>query len=324
MTKIQVLVVEDESVVALDICNKLIDMDYGVTATASTGEEAIRQASMRPDLVLMDIKLAGTMSGIEAAEEIQKRFNIPVIYLTAHSDSKTLQGARITEPYGYCLKPFDEAELRVAIEMGLYKHKKITERRQSDMTLMQTLQRHALLDSLTGLYNHRYMEVSLSQQLHHARRHSTPLGLIMLDVDHFKRFNDEFGHAAGDRILRQLGSVLKNQFRGEDVVCRYGGDEFLIILSDASLESLQKAAERLRAQVTRMNIEHDGRVLGPLTLSLGVVVFPNHGSTAEVLLLNADAALYRAKAGGRDQTVVGGDGHSSGFETTTWTQTAGG
>src|SRR5437667_4732106 len=149
---------------------------------------------------------------------------------------------------------------------------------------MQTLHSRALRDSLTGLYNRRYMEVSLSQQLHRARRHGTPLGLIMLDVDHFKRFNDEFGHAAGDRILRQLGSVLKNQFRGEDVVCRYGGDEFLIILSDASLESLQKAAERLRAQVTRMNIEHDGGVLGTLTLSLGVVVFPHHRCTAAVRL----------------------------------------
>ncbi len=240
MVNIQILVVEDESVVALDICKTLIALHYDVTAMASTGEEAIDQAaSKRPDLVLMDIKLAGTMSGIEAAEEIQ------------------------------------------------------------------TLHSHALRDSLTGLYNRRYMEVSLSQQLHRARRHGTPLGLIMLDVDHFKRFNDEFGHAAGDRILRKLGSVLANQFRGEDVVCRYGGDEFLIILSDASLDSVQQAAERLRAEIKHINIEHDRRVLGPPTLSLGVAVFPNHGSTPEVLLRNADAALYRAKACGRDQAVVG-------------------
>jgi len=306
MVNIQILVVEDESVVALDICKTLIALHYDVTAMASTGEEAIDQAaSKRPDLVLMDIKLAGTMSGIEAAEEIQRRFNIPVIYLTAHSDSSTLQQAQISEPYGYCLKPFDEAELRVAIEMALYKHKKITERKRADAALMQTLHSRALRDSLTGLYNRRYMEVSLSQQLHRARRHGTPLGLIMLDVDHFKRFNDQFGHAAGDRILRKLGSLLANQFRGEDVVCRYGGDEFLIILSDASLDSVQQAAERLRAEIRHMNIEHDRQVLGPPTLSLGVVVFPNHGSTAEVLLRNADAALYRAKACGRDQAVVG-------------------
>ncbi|HEY2981641.1 MAG TPA: response regulator, partial [Anaerolineales bacterium] len=114
MDNIQVLVVEDESVVALDICRRLIDMDYGVAAMVSTGEEAIdRAASTGPDLVLMDVKLAGTMSGTEAAEEIQRRFNIPVIYLTAHSDSRTLLQARNTEPYGYCLKPFDETEVRV-------------------------------------------------------------------------------------------------------------------------------------------------------------------------------------------------------------------
>src|SRR5436189_6118157 len=100
MTNIQVLVVEDESVVALDICKKLIDMDYGVAALASTGEEAIHQAaSTGPDLVLMDVKLAGTMSGIEAAGEMQSRYNIRVIYLTCHSDSRTLHQAEITEPY---------------------------------------------------------------------------------------------------------------------------------------------------------------------------------------------------------------------------------
>jgi len=306
MTNIQVLVVEDESVVALDICKKLIDMDYGVAALASTGEEAIHQAaSTGPDLVLMDVKLAGTMSGIEAAGEIQRRFNIPVIYLTAHSDSRTLQQAQITEPYGYCLKPFDEAELRVAMEMGLYRHNKITERKRFDATLMETLHSQALRDPLTGLYNRRYLEESLNQHLHSAMRHGMHFGLIMLDVDHFKRFNDQFGHAAGDTVLRELGSLLQNQFRGEDVVCRYGGEEFLIILSDASLENVQKVAERLRVQVRHMNIEHDRRVLGSVTLSLGVVVFPEHGATAEALLRNADAALYRAKAGGRDRAAVG-------------------
>ncbi len=295
MVNIQVLVVEDESVVALDICKKLIDMDYGVAALASTGEEAIQQAaSTGPDLVLMDIKLAGTMSGIEAAGEIQRRFNIPVIYLSAHSDSRTLQLAQITEPYGYCLKPFDEAELRVAMEMGLYRHNKINERKRFDATLMDALHRQALRDPLTGLYNRRYLEESLNQHLHSAMRHAMHFGLIMLDVDHFKRFNDQFGHAAGDTVLRELGSLLQNQFRGEDVVCRYGGDEFLIILSDAS-----------RVQVRQMNIEHDRRVLGSVTLSLGVVVFPEHGATAEALLQNADAALYRAKADGRDRAAVG-------------------
>src|SRR3989454_6161205 len=187
MVNIQILVVEDESVVALDICKTLIALHYDVTAMASTVEEAIDQAaSKRPDLVLMDIKLTGTMSGIEAAEEIQRRFNIPVIYLTAHSDSSTLQQAQITEPYGYCLKPFDEAELRVAIEMALYKHKKITERKRADAALMQTLHSRALRDSLTGLYKRRYMEMSLSHKLHHASGHRSPLGVVMLSRDHFE------------------------------------------------------------------------------------------------------------------------------------------
>src|SRR5437899_12346837 len=156
MVNKQILVVEDESVVALDICKTLTALHYDVTAMASTGEEAIHQAASKgPDLVLMDIKLAGTMSGIEAAEEIQKRFNIPVIYLTAHSDSRTLQQAQITEPYGYCLKPFDEAELRVAMEMGLYRHNKITETKQCNSALVQCCHSHALRSSPTGMYNGR-------------------------------------------------------------------------------------------------------------------------------------------------------------------------
>src|SRR5437899_11738003 len=156
MINIQVLVVEDESVVALEISKKLVDMDYGVVAMVSTGEEAIQEAASKgPDLVLMDVKLAGTMSGIEAAGEIQRRFNIPVIYLTAHSDSRTLQQAQITEPYGYCLKPLDEAELRVAIEMGLYTHKKITETKQCNSALVQCCHSHALRSSPTGMYNGR-------------------------------------------------------------------------------------------------------------------------------------------------------------------------
>ena len=129
MTKAQIMVVEDEGIVALNVENSLKGLGYEVLDVVASGEEAIEEAERtRPDLVLMDIMLEGDMDGVEAAEQIRERFNIPVIYLTAHADDDTLQRARITEPFGYLLKPFEERELHTTIEIGLYKHKVEEER----------------------------------------------------------------------------------------------------------------------------------------------------------------------------------------------------
>jgi CheY-like chemotaxis protein len=120
----KVLIVEDEIISAMDIEQSLKDLGYEMVESASSGQVAIEKAAyMAPDLVLMDIKLSGSMDGVEAAKRIQARFDIPVIYLTAHSDNETLQRAKLSEPYGYILKPFTEQELRIAIEMALYRHK---------------------------------------------------------------------------------------------------------------------------------------------------------------------------------------------------------
>ncbi len=124
MAKAQILVVEDESIVAMDIQNMLKNLGYNVPVIVSSGEEAVEKAAkIRPDLVMMDIVLKGNMDGVEAADQIRTLFDIPVVYLTAFADERTLQRAKITEPFGYILKPFDERELHVNIEMALYKHK---------------------------------------------------------------------------------------------------------------------------------------------------------------------------------------------------------
>ena len=128
MSKVNILVVEDESIVSKDIQQCLIKLGYNVVAASATGEEAITLVEEKsPDVVLMDIMLKGKMSGIEAAEQIKERYNVPVIYLTAYADESTLNKAKITEPYGYILKPFREIDLHTSIEMTLFKHKKETE-----------------------------------------------------------------------------------------------------------------------------------------------------------------------------------------------------
>ncbi len=174
----------------------------------------------------------------------------------------------------------------------------------SNLKLQETLRRQAIRDPLTGLFNRRYMEESLEREISRAARRDMPLGIVMLDIDHFKRFNDTFGHAAGDALLRELGTFLLTHLRAEDIACRYGGEEFALILAEASLESTRQRAEQLRNEVKNLNVHHLRRPLGSISLSLGVACFPEHGSTVEAVLRAADNALYRAKAGGRDRVVL--------------------
>ncbi|PYO30040.1 MAG: hypothetical protein DMD86_13965, partial [Candidatus Rokuibacteriota bacterium] len=130
------------------------------------------------------------------------------------------------------------------------------------------------------------------------------IGIILLDLDHFKPLNDSCGHDAGDALLRELAGVLKSRVRDGDIACRYGGEEFVLILPEASLELARRRAEELREEVKRLRVSHRGRVIGPITVSLGVAAFPEHGKNSAALLDAADAALYRAKAEGRDRVTI--------------------
>lgn len=174
----------------------------------------------------------------------------------------------------------------------------------ANLNLRETLHHQSVRDSLTGLFNRRYLEESLTRELARATRHGTPLGVIMIDVDHFKRFNDTYGHAAGDRILQAIAELLKVNVRGSDVPCRYGGEELTLVLTDADLATTVTRAERIRTAIAQLQVEYRGMMLGNLTASLGVAACPEHGSTGQRLLQAADAALYQAKARGRNGVVV--------------------
>jgi diguanylate cyclase (GGDEF)-like protein/PAS domain S-box-containing protein len=174
----------------------------------------------------------------------------------------------------------------------------------TNLRLQERLRDQAIRDPLTGLFNRRYMEESLERELRRAQRRSMPLGVIMIDIDHFKRFNDTFGHAAGDTLLREIGGLLQKHTRGEDIACRYGGEEFTLILLEASAGDTEQRAALLREEAGRLQVEYGHQPLGNITISVGVAVFPDHGSTVESLLKASDAALYRAKDGGRDRVMV--------------------
>ena len=174
------------------------------------------------------------------------------------------------------------------------------------LKLREALRAQAIRDPLTGLFNRRYMEESLERELLRAIRNQRPLGVIMLDLDHFKQLNDRAGHDAGDAILRELSSCIQTHTREYDLACRYGGEEFTIILPDASLDVTIKRAEKLRDTFKHLSMQYKNRRLPAGTLSLGVAGFPENGSTIDAILRAADSALYRAKHEGRDRVVVAG------------------
>jgi diguanylate cyclase (GGDEF)-like protein/PAS domain S-box-containing protein len=181
----------------------------------------------------------------------------------------------------------------------------------SNLSLRDRLRSQAIRDPLTGLFNRRYMEATLDRELRRAHRHGTSVGIMMFDVDHLKPINDTHGHDAGDALLKALGELMMKMFRGEDVACRFGGDEFTIILPEASLADIWGRAEQLREQFKDLNLEHNGGELGETTISIGVAAYPEHGRTVEELLQVSDAAAYLAKAQGGDRVMIGRTGDES-------------
>jgi diguanylate cyclase (GGDEF)-like protein len=166
------------------------------------------------------------------------------------------------------------------------------------------LREQSVRDHVSGLFNRRYLEETLERELHRAARAQTGLGIIMLDLDRFKELNDRYGHAAGDEVLRRLGDLLNSSLRFADIACRYGGDEFVLILPDAPRQVVQERAEKLRRDAGALELSFVGQPLPALSLSLGVSVFPEDGASAAALLAASDFALYRAKTAGRDRVAT--------------------
>jgi len=169
--------------------------------------------------------------------------------------------------------------------------------------LQAKLREQAIRDSLTGLFNRRYLEETVERELAAASRERSALTIILLDLDHFKQFNDKFGHAAGDSVLRSVGILLRGNTRTSDVACRYGGEEFIVVLPGAGLELAHERAEFLRMIFEQSEITFNGMPL-KATLSAGVSAFPAHGSTGEDLIRAADSAMYGAKRSGRNRVLL--------------------
>jgi len=169
----------------------------------------------------------------------------------------------------------------------------------------QRLQEQAISDPLTGLYNRRYLSEFLPRELARSGRNATPVAVILLDLDRFKRVNDSFGHEAGDIVLNAIGDLLKGKVRGSDIACRYGGEEFALILPETGAEAAARRAEDIRVAISALEVRHAGKPLGKIAASFGIALFPEHAQDTDDLLRVADVALYAAKGAGRNRVVVG-------------------
>lgn len=174
----------------------------------------------------------------------------------------------------------------------------------SNLKLREIMREQANHDPLTGLFNRRYLNDTLPRELNHARRDSKKTTIAMLDIDHFKHFNDTYGHEAGDLILRELGRVLRENLRESDIACRFGGEEFVLVLLDSSLESSRQTIEKINTQVKEMQIRYGEQLLGSMSLSSGIIEASQHEMTVDELLSAADKALYAAKSAGRDRCMA--------------------
>jgi diguanylate cyclase (GGDEF)-like protein len=293
-----ILIVEDEGIVAQDLMEALTRLGYRIAGVASEGNQAVAMASqLRPELVVMDVSLRGEIDGIQAARLMQEHSHLPIIFLTGHRDSETLQRAVTTGPLGYLIKPFQEDELRCAIEVAIHKHRSeqaVREREEELRRSAELLQNLSLIDELTQLRNRRGFFELAQQALKVAQREHYAMGVFFMDLNGLKRINDSLGHQAGDQALRDTAEVLRDCFRSSDILARIGGDEFVAMAHVHSTQDLHALSGRLRDHLQVFNQTH--RRPYPLNISVGMTLvdIPTE-EDLESLLARADAAMYEEK-----------------------------
>jgi len=294
----KVLIIDDSQVIHRVIRARIEDLNVE-TLDAFTGRDGIAAARrQQPDLILLDVD-PGDESGFDICIELKQdpaTVHIPVIFISGAEDSFDKVKAFEIGAVDFVIKPFDPAELKARVRAAL-----------RTKALMDMLTTQAQLDGLTGLHNRGYFDKRLAQELSAGRRYGRSVGLLLIDVDHFKSINDSFGHPTGDEVLRKLADLLRCVMRESDIACRYGGEEMAIILAESSPGEAYHAALRLLEEIRRC--EALLTMLGrEVTVSIGVACAkPEKKVSADTLLREADRALYKAKAAGRNRVATAFD-----------------
>lgn len=300
----RIAVVDDDRLTREYVTGLLRGHGYQSIAVENAQKLLDLQAAAAIDLVLLDIMMEG-LSGVDCCRILKTRTPpdtfLPVILVTARSDQESrVEGLQLGAD-DYITKPFDARELLARVEAMLR-----IKRSHDDLSASRDrLARLAVQDELTGLYNVRYLQIRLSEEFQRAERHRDRLAVVMLDVDHFKRVNDQYGHDAGDRVLREIGKRLRAAVRENDIVTRYGGEEFVILFPSTHLSGALRVADRVGVAIRSTPFDIGGARAIDVTASIGLALYPSRGlRNKESLLKAADAALYRAKDSGRDRICL--------------------
>ena len=305
-----ILVVEDESNSRLLLKTYLTSDDYKVKL-ARSGEEALEIAAAHPpSVIILDIILPG-MNGYEVCKRLKHSIRtsfIPIILVTAlRGNDERVQGIEAGAD-DFISKPFNRVELLTRIK-SLLRIKALNdalEQKIEELEKAKTkLRKLAVTDGLTGLYNYRAFRRQLHMEVQRSKRFNLPVSLLMMDIDHFKAYNDRFGHLNGDRVLKRFAQILHENIREVDCLARYGGEEFALILPGTEKKAAKIVAEKVRRLVERSPFPMEKKLpKGRVTISVGVASYPEDTRDEEEFIRLSDIAMYRAKKSGRNRTVL--------------------
>ena len=310
MEKPKILIVDDrpENLLALELIFEAIPCEI---VKATSGNAALVQTMNNNfAMVLLDVQMPG-MDGFETAELMRsnkKTKHIPIIFVTAISKEQqhVFKGYK-SGAVDYLFKPIDSDILlsKVSVFLELYRYRRDLEIAQEELLRQKKLlEEISIKDELTGLYNRRHLKTILKQEYERSQRYGTDFACLLLDLDHFKKVNDTYGHSFGDTVLKKCASQISNMMRTTDFAFRYGGEEFLVILSQTDITGAKQAAENIRHSISAEEIKDTNNSI-TVTVSIGVSsVHQNRPETEDELIVCADKALYLAKEGGRNQVVV--------------------
>jgi len=288
----KVLIVDDSEAIRLLLRARLSTEPVELHC-ADSGTSGLRLAGeLLPDLILLDLGLPD-LDGLEVCRRLKanpRTQSIPVVFISGTTDTERKIAGLEMGAADYITKPFDAAELRARIRVSL-----------RTKYLLDLLARKAMIDGLTGLWNRTYFESRLAAETSLARRTVQPLACIMIDLDHFKQINDRYGHPFGDDVLRNVAQVMSDACRTEDLLSRYGGEEFVVLAPNTPAAAAVELAERMRTAVAACSWTHHGNLV-QVTSSLGVADLQQ--SSMSAILESADAALYAAKQAGRNRVVL--------------------
>jgi two-component system, cell cycle response regulator len=303
------ILIVDDMVANVDLLHHML-RSAGYTSVTSTNnpfEVCDLHRANQYDLILLDLMMPG-MDGFQVMEGLKKielEGYLPVLVITGQVELKlrALQsGAK-----DVISKPFEKVEILARIynmlEIRLL-NREATNQSKILEQLVQDLQKQIITDPLTNLFNRRFLQEYLPREVAKAKRVAGSFAVLMIDLDFFKRINDIFGHEAGDIVLKNVAILLKNSIRESDVACRYGGEEFVLVLSEVSTDGAGKKAEGIREAVMDLALAIRQKSLGRVSTSIGVAVYPDHGVDMDSLLRAADEALYEAKENGRNCVVM--------------------